>query len=121
MIVAKGPLWYNSVVYHDVRWPMRIENHPILTFPKRKKIEFTFNHQKVYGYEGDTIASALHALGIKHLSDSIHKKRPRGFYCAIGNCASCNMVVDGVPNVRTCITPLKEGVSVVKQDGKGTF
>ncbi len=100
---------------------MRINKHPILDFPERKKVSFTFNGKKLFGYEGDTIASALHAQGIKHLSDSIHKKRPRGFYCAIGNCASCNMIVDGVPNVRTCITPLKEGVDVRKQDGKGRF
>ena len=98
---------------------MRIENHPVLDFSNRKKIGFTFNGKAMYGYEGDTIASALHAQGIKHLSYSIHKNRPRGFYCAIGNCASCNMVVDGIPNVRTCITPLKEGVDVRIQYGKG--
>ena len=27
------------------------------------------------------------------------------------------MVVDGQPNVRTCITPLKEGMKVQTQDG----
>ncbi len=100
---------------------MRIDKHPILDFSSRKKIRFTFEGKEQYGFEGDTIASALHALGVKHLSDSIHKKRPRGFYCAIGNCASCNMIVDGIPNVRTCITPLKEGVDVRMQEGKGRF
>jgi hypothetical protein len=29
------------------------------------------------------------------------------------------MVVDGVPNVRTCITPLKPGMKVETQHGKG--
>ena len=55
--------------------------------------------------------------GVLLKSPELH--RPRGFYCAIGNCASCQMVVDGEPNVRTCITLLKEGMRVETQDGKG--
>lgn len=98
---------------------MRIEKHPILDFSKEEKIKFQFDGKEVHGYKGDTIASALHALGIRKLSSSIKYKRPRGFYCAIGNCASCNMMVDGVPNVRTCITELKEGMIVQTQEDKG--
>ncbi len=99
---------------------MRIKEHPVLEFQENRKIiNFTYNNKLVHGYEGDTIASALHALGIFHLSTSINLKRARGFYCAIGNCASCNMIVDGVSNVRTCITVLKEGMVVEEQLNKG--
>ncbi len=100
---------------------MRIDEHPILDFPKKQKIFFMFEGKQVSGYEGDTIASALHALGIKTLRYSIEHNRPRGFYCAIGNCASCNMIVDGTPNVRTCIVPLKENMVVERQMNKGVF
>ena len=100
---------------------MRIEQHPILNFEKKKEISFIFEGNPVIGYEGDTIASALHALGVKTLSFSIKDKRPRGFYCAIGNCASCHMIVNGVPNVRTCITPLTEGIRVERQHDKGVI
>lgn len=99
---------------------MRIEKHPILNLEKEKEmISFVFNGEDVNGYEGDTIASALYAMGIKQLSTSIHQKRPRGLYCAIGNCSSCHMIVNGVPNVKTCITQLKEGMIVSSQDNKG--
>lgn len=98
---------------------MRIKEHPILSFDEKEKIDFIFDGKKVSGLEGDTIASALHAIGVKTLSHSIHLKRPRGFYCAIGNCASCNMIVDGKPNVRTCVTLLKEGMNVKTQTNKG--
>jgi len=100
---------------------VRIEKHPILEFDKRKKIKFTFNGDEVEGYEVETIAAALHAAGIKVLGESIFKHRPRGFYCAIGNCSSCNMIVNGEPNVRTCITELKEGMVVETQYGKGVI
>ena len=98
---------------------MRITEHPILTFDRGKEINFTFNGQPMKGYEGETIAAALHAAGVKVLAKSLEKHRPRGFYCAIGNCASCQMIVDGEPNVRTCITLLKEGMTVETQEGKG--
>lgn len=99
---------------------MRIEKHPILAFEKKKEISFIFEGRKVLGFEGDTIASALHALGIKTLSYSIKDKRPRGFYCAIGNCAACKMTVDGVADVRTCITPLKANIVVSRQENQET-
>ena len=98
---------------------MRIKQHPILEFDRGREIRFTFNGQPMTGYEGETIAAALHAAGVKVLAHSPEKHRPRGFYCAIGNCASCQMVVDGEPNVRTCITLLREGMQVETQEGKG--
>jgi len=100
---------------------MRIKNHPILTFTQNEEITFIFEGQSVKGVKGDTIASALSALGIMTLGHSIKKNRPRGFYCAIGNCASCNMVVNGVPNVRTCITLLEENMVVSRQMDKGVY
>ena len=100
---------------------MRIDKHPILDFASQSKISFTYNGKRVFGNEGDTIASALHAIGVRKLSYSIEKHRPRGFYCAIGNCASCNMIVNGIPNVRTCITKLEEGMEVAEQKGKGVL
>ncbi len=100
---------------------MRIKNHPILTFPVQEEIEFTFEGKPVKGLKGDTIASALSALGIMTLGHSIKRNRPRGFYCAIGNCASCNMIVNGISNVRTCITPLQANMDVRIQKDKGVI
>lgn len=98
---------------------LRINKHPILNFRRGKKIKFTFNGKELHGYEGETIAAALHAANVKVLGKSIFTHRPRGFYCAIGNCSSCNMIVNGEPNVRTCVTDLEEGMDVRTQEGKG--
>ncbi len=99
----------------------RIENHPILDIPLRRKIKFYYNDKVIFGLEGDTIASALHASGITQLSKSIKLHRPRGFYCAIGNCSSCFMRVDGKPNVKTCVERLREDMVVESQDGRGSI
>ncbi len=91
---------------------MRIDRHPILHFEKKKEIYFRYNGQKIKAFEGETIASALHAADIKILSHSIKYHRPRGFFCGIGKCSSCLMRVNGVPNVRSCITPVESGMTV---------
>lgn len=95
---------------------MRIRAHPIIDFKKQKELPFYFNKKKIVGEEGDTIASALHAAGVRTLTKSLKYERPRGFFCGIGKCSSCLMRVNGVPNVRTCIAPLKEGIFVETQE-----
>lgn len=100
---------------------MRIDQHPILSFPKGRKVKFTFNGQEMEGYAGEPIAAALHAAGVRVLRHSPKLQRPRGFYCAIGNCSSCLMTVDGEPNVRVCVQGLKEGMEVEIQTGKGVL
>lgn len=93
----------------------RIVEHPILEVKPKKKVRFVFEEKEVEGVEGDTIASALVVLGVVTMGHSLKKHRPRGFYCAIGNCASCDMTVNGIKNVRTCITPLEENMIVKRE------
>ena len=52
-------------------------------FIKRdKKISFKFNGKKYFGYEGDTLASALLANGVHLVGRSFKYHRPRGFIAA---------------------------------------
>ncbi|TET36676.1 MAG: (2Fe-2S)-binding protein [Planctomycetota bacterium] len=98
---------------------MRIEKHPILDFARGKKVKFTFDGREITGHEGETITAALVAAGVLTLSKSIKLERPRGFFCGIGRCSSCYMVVNGVSNVRACVTPLEKGMDVNTQVGRG--
>lgn len=100
---------------------LRIDEHPILTFTRGKKLKFTLDGVEYEGFEGESIAAALHAADVRVLGESLFKHRPRGFYCAIGNCSSCFMVVNGEPNVKTCVRDLEEGMKVETQHGKGNI
>ena len=99
---------------------MRIQDHPILgSFKKGKQVPFTFDGRTMKGFEGEPIAIALRANGILIHRYTVKRNEPRGMFCAIGRCTDCIMVVDGVPNVRTCVEPLKEGMVVQTQIGNG--
>ena len=96
----------------------RIEQHPILGKPEKgKKVTFSFDGKSVEGYEGEPIAAALKAAGLMVHCYTAKQHKPRGIFCAIGRCTDCVMVVDGKPNIRTCVTPLKEGMVVQTQYG----
>ena len=96
----------------------RIKNHPILgETPKRKKVTFSYDGKLLEGYEGEPIAMALKAAGVMVHRYTQKEHQPRGIFCAIGRCTDCVMIVNGKPNVRTCVTPLEAGMQVQTQYG----
>lgn len=90
----------------------RLHHHPMLEIKPRKTLRFLFEGESFEGLEGDTIAAALIANGITTFAHSHKHARPRGFYCAIGNCSSCEMQVNHMNHVRTCITPLEADMEI---------
>lgn len=97
---------------------MRISEHPIIDdYNKGREVTFSFDGKELKGYEGESIAAALKAAGVMVHRYTAKQHKPRGIFCAIGRCTDCVMIVNGVPNVRTCITPLEEGMKVQTQYG----
>jgi len=95
---------------------LRINHHPILGFDRGEKIRITFNGRSVSAYEGETIAAALYASGIRIFSRSMKYHRPRGLFCLSGHCSHCLMRVNGEPNVRVCTTPVDNGMIIESQN-----
>ena len=101
---------------------MRITGHPILEDIKdRKKVIITVDNKQIDAYEGEPIAAALHAAGIKVFRTTRKYGEPRGVFCNRGRCTDCIMKVDGKPNVRTCITMVKEGMNIESIKGLGEW
>ena len=78
---------------------------------------FSYDGKLLEGYEGEPIATALKAAGVMAHRYTAKTHEPRGVFCAIGRCTDCVMIVDGKPNIRTCITPLEAGMVVQTQYG----
>lgn len=101
---------------------MRIYGHPILDdIENRKRVTITVDGKEIEAFEGEPIAASLHAAGIKVLKTTRKYGEPRGVYCNRGRCTDCVMNVDGKPNVRTCVTMVKDGMIVESIKGMGEW
>jgi len=94
----------------------RIESHPVLDVPERKPANFYWNDEKLAGFEGEMISSALFANGVQVFGHHHKDKSPQGMFCANGQCSQCLVIADGLP-VKSCMTPLREGVAVASAEG----
>lgn len=97
----------------------RILEHPILSFNRRKRVKIFFEDLEIEAYEGESVAAALHASGIRVLRYTPIKGRPAGFFCAVGKCSACLMEIDGIPNVRSCMTKVRDGMRIKRQNRNG--
>lgn len=101
---------------------MRVVKHPILGDDQRKRDAcIVVDGNKVAAITGEPIAAALLAAGIRKFRVTPRFGSPRGLFCGIGRCTDCVMTVDSQPNVRTCVTPVKDGMIVETQAGLGKW
>ncbi len=66
---------------------------------------------------GDSVAVALLAAGVNTTRTTAASGAPRGPYCMMGACFECLAEVDGVANVQTCMTEVRDGMRVLFQEG----
>ena len=100
---------------------MRLPARPGERLDRNREVTFSFYGKPVRAFEGDTFGSALYASGQRIFSRSFKYHRPRGLLCCSGSCANCMMTVDGVPNVRICAEPVREGAVVRPQNVLGSL
>ena len=103
---------------------MRVKEHPILgpiETDSRNLVHIVVDGKTIEAVEGEPIAAALFAAGIRVMRYTERKKEPRSIFCAIGRCTDCAMIVDGIPNVKTCVTKVRDGMVVETQHGRGTW
>lgn len=101
---------------------MRIFEHPILGQQNAgKTVTITVDNKKIKAREGEMILAALLGAGIRVNRFTSKYNQPRGLFCGIGQCTDCVMVVNGIPNVRTCVTPVEEEMIIETQYGRGKW
>jgi len=89
----------------------RLYKHPILPVGDRPLFTFYFRDQELKAREGETIASALFANGIRIFSYHHKDGAPQGIFCANGQCAQCLVLADGFP-VKSCMELIKPGMRI---------
>lgn len=80
-----------------------------------RRVQFVFEGRRLQAREGDTVAAALIAHGVRVFGRSSKFHRPRGYRCGNSTCSCCAMRVDGLPGVRTCVTSVRSGMVVERE------
>ena len=94
----------------------RIEKHPILSIPEKRKIHFYWNKKKLEANKGEVISSALFANGIHVFGHHANDGSPQGMFCANGQCAQCTVIANGIP-VKSCMTKVEKNMIVESVEG----
>jgi sarcosine oxidase subunit alpha len=92
------------------------DGRPRRHFERGAPITISFDGQTVRAYEGEPVAVALFAAGVRVTSRSIKYHRPRSLFCLSGHCNGCLVRADGVPNVKSCREPCKDALEVHGQN-----
>ena len=78
-------------------------------------VTFSWNGEPHVGVEGEPLAMSLWADGVRVLGFHEETGRPRGIYCAIGQCYECRVTVNGTRDQRACLVPVREGLAAESQ------
>ena len=79
---------------------------------------FTFDGRALTARAGDTVAAALLANGIQACRQTPVSGAARGPYCMMGVCFECLVEIDGEGSVQGCLTPVREGMRIARQQGR---
>ncbi len=96
---------------------LHLNRHPVLAVSpeNRRTVTITVDGKALDVLEGQSLAAALWANGFILLGQNPNTGANRGMYCGIGHCYECRVTVDGAEDVRSCLTPVREGMQVSLQ------
>ncbi len=83
-----------------------------------ERLTLELDGRQVEAYAGESVAAVLIAETSLRTRTTASGS-PRGLFCGMGACFDCLVVVDGVPNTRSCITLVADGMVVQRQQGRG--
>lgn len=77
-----------------------------------RQVRILVDGRAIQAYEGETVAAALLAAGIRAFRKSPKRGEARSLYCGIGLCFECLVTVDSVDAVCACQTSVADGMVV---------
>ena len=77
-----------------------------------RRVTFRCDGRDLVGYEGESIAAAMWAAGMRAGAGEAEQGPPfRVLFCAMGVCQQCVVRIDGV-RVEACRVPVSAGIDV---------
>lgn len=83
----------------------------------RDTVTLTVDGKAVSCRRQDTVAAVLLAQGMDACRTTPVSGAARGPYCMMGVCFDCLVNIDGRPNQQGCMTQVRAGMDIQRQDG----
>ncbi len=87
-------------------------SHMLPAIQRGKPVTISVDGKPIEAYQGETVAAAMLAAGIRTFHKSHKHHQPRSLYCGMGICYECLVTINGVHAQRACITPVEEGMQI---------
>jgi predicted molibdopterin-dependent oxidoreductase YjgC len=72
----------------------------------------TINGESYLAYPGESVAAVLMVSGIRSFSQKDDGETNNRLFCGMGVCHQCLVTIDGVMNLRACMTEGQPGMKV---------
>ena len=83
----------------------------------RSEIGFDFEGREVTAREGESVAAALLAAGLRGFRATPVSGAARAPWCMMGICFDCLMEIDGMASRQACMVTVRQGMRVRRQRG----
>jgi len=84
-------------------------------YESNETVSIIFEGKNIDVELGQTVASALLVCGNTFFRSSIVSGQPRAPYCMMGVCFECLLEINGIPNQRACMIPVREAMKIKRQ------
>jgi predicted molibdopterin-dependent oxidoreductase YjgC len=78
-----------------------------------ERVSIVVDGETIPAIAGTPLGALLHARDAT-LRHTVREHAPRGIFCGMGVCFDCLVEVDGRPNVRACVTAIRDGMCVTR-------
>jgi len=83
-----------------------------------RAVRVVVDGQAIYAFEGESVAAALFAAGLRELRRSPRDGAPRGLFCMMGSCQECLVWVGGrkLPSCQVAVAAALEIETLVYRE-----
>ena len=101
---------------------LRIDDHPVIRRnPAPAKVTITVDGRDIPAFEGEPVAAAMLAVGIRAVRTMPETGEPRGVFTGVGRSIEELGTVNGESNLPLIATLVRDGMVVETQSGLGQW
>jgi len=91
---------------------VRLQPQPHSSSSQDSLIQVEIDGTTVSAYAGETVAAVLMLSGTRIFTKASRYNLNRSLFCGMGVCHQCLVTVDGVRDVRACMTTVRSGTKI---------